>query len=174
MNTDALWPTLIEAKVKVLGIQAKLHQWATDSPDRRFDDLFNLVADPAFLTVGWDRVRGNRGARSAGVDGVTPRSIGADELRFLTALREDVKARRFPLLVPISPDDPAADVNRRAWEVLETWTRPMAVRLQRWRSHHRRRRSGRPRARARHQGHAAHHDHRRRPLPPSGPRARVG
>jgi len=26
--------------------------------------------------------------------------------------------------VPISPDDPAADVNRRAWEVLETWTRP--------------------------------------------------
>ena len=57
MNTDALWPTLIEAKVKVLGIQAKLHQWATDSPDRRFDDLFNLVADPAFLTVGWDRVR---------------------------------------------------------------------------------------------------------------------
>jgi RNA-directed DNA polymerase len=95
VNTGALWPTLIEAKAKVLGIQAKLHQWATDSPDRRFDDLFNLVADPCFLTVAWDRVRGNRGARSAGVDGVTPRSIGADELTFLTALREDLKARRF-------------------------------------------------------------------------------
>lgn len=95
MNTDALWPTLQEAKAKVLGTQTKLHQWATDSPDRRFDDLFNFVADPAFLTVAWDRVRGNRGARSAGVDGVTPRSIGADELKFLTALREDLKARRF-------------------------------------------------------------------------------
>ncbi|MDQ3306355.1 MAG: group II intron reverse transcriptase/maturase [Actinomycetota bacterium] len=95
MNTDALWPTLDEAKAKVLGTQAKLHQWATDSPDRRFDDLFNLVADPAFLTVAWDRVRGNRGARSAGVDGVTPRSIGADESRFLTVLREELKARRF-------------------------------------------------------------------------------
>ena len=32
-------------------MQAKLHQWATDSPDRRFNDLFNLVGDPAFLAV---------------------------------------------------------------------------------------------------------------------------
>ena len=38
---------------------------------RRFDDLFNLVCDPAFLLVGWRRVRGNKGARSAGVDGQT-------------------------------------------------------------------------------------------------------
>ncbi len=95
MNTDALWPTLNEAKAKVLGIQAKLHQWATDSPDRRFDDLFNLVADPAFLTVAWDRVRGNRGARSAGVDGVKPRSIVVGEEQFLRRLRDDLKARRF-------------------------------------------------------------------------------
>ncbi len=51
MNTDAPWPTLEEASVRVLGIQTKLHQWATDDPDRRFDDLYNLVADPAFLVV---------------------------------------------------------------------------------------------------------------------------
>jgi RNA-directed DNA polymerase len=95
VNTDALWPSLNEAKAKVLGIQTKLHQWATDSPDRRFDDLFNLVADPAFLTVAWDRVRGNRGARSAGVDGVKPRSIVAGEVAFLRRLRDDLKARRF-------------------------------------------------------------------------------
>jgi RNA-directed DNA polymerase len=60
---------------RVLKIQTKLHQWATDGPDRRFDDLYNLVYDPAFLVVAWHRVRGNRGARSAGVDGVKPRSI---------------------------------------------------------------------------------------------------
>jgi haloalkane dehalogenase len=28
-------------------------------------------------------------------------------------------ARQFPVLVPISPDDPAADGNRRAWQTLE-------------------------------------------------------
>ncbi len=95
MNTDALWSPLNEAKARVLGIQTKLHQWATDSPDRRFDDLFNLVADPAFLTVGWDRVRGNRGARSAGVDGVAPRSIVVGEEAFLRRLRDDLKVGRF-------------------------------------------------------------------------------
>ena len=75
MNTDAPWPDLDEAERRVLNIQTKLHQWATDDPHRRFDDLFNLVADPAFLMVAWDRVQGNRGARTAGVDGVTPRSM---------------------------------------------------------------------------------------------------
>ena len=95
MNTDASDLDLIEAEDRVLQIQTKLHQWATDDPDRRFDDLFNLVCDPAFLMVAWDRVRGNRGARSAGVDGVAPRSIlfGRDTL--LPMLREDLKARRF-------------------------------------------------------------------------------
>ena len=94
MNTDAPWPDLDEAEQRVLKIQTKLHQWAADDPDRRFDDLFNLVADPAFLVVAWDRVRGNRGARSKGVDGVAPRSIVFRET-FLVGLRDDLKARRF-------------------------------------------------------------------------------
>lgn len=95
MNTDASCPDLYEAEARVLKIQTKLHQWATDDPRRRFDDLFNLVADPAFLVVAWDRVRRNRGARSAGVDGVAPRSIVFGEERFLRELRDDLKARRF-------------------------------------------------------------------------------
>jgi haloalkane dehalogenase len=33
-------------------------------------------------------------------------------------------ARIFPTLVPTSPDDPAAPANRRAWEVLQRWTKP--------------------------------------------------
>jgi RNA-directed DNA polymerase len=94
VNTDDLWPDLSEAKVQVLRMQAKLHQWATDSPNRRFCDLYNLVADPCFLTVAWHRVRGNRGARSAGVDGVKPNSIVFGDL-MLAELRDDLKARRF-------------------------------------------------------------------------------
>ena len=68
VNTDDLEAALYRAERRVLKIQTKLHRWACDDPGRRFDDLFNLVADPAFLLVAWDRVRGNRGARSAGVD----------------------------------------------------------------------------------------------------------
>jgi haloalkane dehalogenase len=33
-------------------------------------------------------------------------------------------ARQFPLLVPTSPEDPAAPANRRAWEVLAKFERP--------------------------------------------------
>ena len=33
-------------------------------------------------------------------------------------------ARQFPLLVPTSPDDPAAAPNRKAWEVLNKWEKP--------------------------------------------------
>ena len=75
MNTGDPWPDPYEAEARVLEIQAKLHQWASNDPGRCFDDLYNLVCDPAFLVVAWERVRGNKGARSAGVDGVKPRSI---------------------------------------------------------------------------------------------------
>ena len=97
MNTGAPWPTLDEARTRVLGIQTKLHQWSTDDGDRRFDDLFNLVADPAFLMVAWDRVRGNRGARTAGVDGVAPRSIVFSDA-MLAGLRAELKAGSFEAL----------------------------------------------------------------------------
>jgi haloalkane dehalogenase len=33
-------------------------------------------------------------------------------------------ARQFPVLVPTRPDDPAADANRRAWEVLREFDKP--------------------------------------------------
>ena len=34
-------------------------------------------------------------------------------------------ARRFPMLVPTSPDDPAAAANRKAWEALTAWDKPL-------------------------------------------------
>jgi RNA-directed DNA polymerase len=98
VNTDA--PTAEQAGARVLGIQTKLHRWATDEQARRFCDLYNLVGDPAFLLVGWRRVKGNKGARSAGIDGQTADYITAvrGEEAFLAELRADLKARR---LVPL-------------------------------------------------------------------------
>jgi RNA-directed DNA polymerase len=97
VNTGAPWPTLDEAEARVRGIQAKLHQWAADDPARRFADLFNLVSDPAFLLVGWRRVRGNKGARSAGVDGETAYYVELvrGEEAFLAELRASLKDRSF-------------------------------------------------------------------------------
>src|SRR5512132_2316977 len=81
VNTGAPWPTAEEAEARVLGIQTKLHRWATDDPKRRFDDLYNLVYDPAVLLVAWSRVRVNpkRGGkfRRLGIATVTDRVVQA-------------------------------------------------------------------------------------------------
>jgi RNA-directed DNA polymerase len=62
---------LLGAGSRVAGMQAKLHCWAAADPGRRFDDLFNLVHDPATLLMAFCRVAGNKGANTPGVDGVT-------------------------------------------------------------------------------------------------------
>ncbi len=95
MNIGDPWPDLDEAEHRVLVMQTKLHQWAKADPGRRFDDLANLVYDPAFLVVAWARVRGNKGARTAGVDGVAPRSIVFGAAALLGQLRDDLKGGRF-------------------------------------------------------------------------------
>lgn len=97
MNTDELESALFGAELRVLKIQTKLHRWASDDLHRRFDDLFNLVADPAFLLVAWGRVRGNKGARTAGVDGKTARSIEAGQgvEVFLDGLRSQLRDGSF-------------------------------------------------------------------------------
>src|SRR5690606_10097734 len=61
------------------------------------DDLFNLVADPAFLTVAWARVRDNKGARTAGIDGIAPSWIAAAqvEVPFLQDVRDQLRSRTF-------------------------------------------------------------------------------
>jgi RNA-directed DNA polymerase len=97
VNTDELEYVLMRAERRVLEIQTKLHRWAREDPHRRFSDLFNLVSDPAFLLVAWVRVRGNKGARTAGVDGETAyyvetvRGVG----NFLDGLRSSIKDRSF-------------------------------------------------------------------------------
>ncbi|WP_445668777.1 hypothetical protein [Nocardia seriolae] len=75
VNSDDPEAVLLQAQRRVLKIRTKLHRWARDDPHRRFDDLFDLVCDPAFLLLAWDRVSGNKGARTAGVDGRTAWAI---------------------------------------------------------------------------------------------------
>ncbi len=82
---------------RVAKMQSKLHRWAAADPGRRFDDLFNLVHDPATLMVAFARVAGNRGAHTAGVDGLTVADV---EQRlgvpgFLEDLRRSVKDGTF-------------------------------------------------------------------------------
>jgi len=97
VNTDELESAILRAELRVLEIQTKLHRWAREDARRQFDDLFNLVADPAFLLVAWDRVRSNKGAKTAGVDGRTAASITMriGVIDYLAGLRSSLKDRSF-------------------------------------------------------------------------------
>jgi len=97
VKTGAGWPSLVEARLKVARMQTKLHRWAKADDGCRFDDLFNLVCDPGFLTVAWNRVARNKGARSAGVDGQTVASVAhaVGVEAFLAEVRSELKAGTF-------------------------------------------------------------------------------
>jgi haloalkane dehalogenase len=56
------------------------------------------------------------------------RTLGPDERRAYDAPFPNktfkAGARAFPALVPMSPNDPASEPNRKAWKVLEQWQKP--------------------------------------------------
>jgi RNA-directed DNA polymerase len=98
VNTDAPDATgPVGPRGRVSRMQAKLHRWAAADPGRRFDDLFNLVHDPATLLVAFDRVAGNTGAKTPGVDGLTVADIEeiAGMPGFLDDLRTQLKDGSF-------------------------------------------------------------------------------
>jgi hypothetical protein len=64
VNTGAPARSPKAASERVLGIQRKLHKWASDDQERGFSDLHNLVCDPATLMVAWRVVPRRRNTAS--------------------------------------------------------------------------------------------------------------
>jgi RNA-directed DNA polymerase len=98
VNTGAVfWPDPYSAGIAVRRMQTKLHLWAARDAGRRFGDLFNLVYDPAFLTVAWERVSTNKGANTPGIDKATAAGVEARDgvLGLLGRIREELKSGSF-------------------------------------------------------------------------------
>lgn len=98
MNMGAALSMPYTASQRVLRMQTKLHRWAAADSGRRFEDLYNLVADPCFLATAWFRVRDNKGANTSGIDRRTAASIETSSkgvTGFLEDLRTQLKARTF-------------------------------------------------------------------------------
>ena len=97
LNNDTPWPSVTDAQQRVLGIQRKLHRWSKTESERRFEDLYNLVCDRATLVVAWNKVKSNRGSRTAGLDGWSrwhiEHRIGVE--CFLEEVRFRLKARIY-------------------------------------------------------------------------------
>lgn len=116
VNIGALLERPYMVRQRVLGIQTKLHSWAAADPGRCFGDLFNLVVDPGFLVMAWTRVRENKGAKTAGIDGATAWSVENSErgvAGFLTELRTSLKDRSFRPVPVRTVSIPKANGKRR-------------------------------------------------------------
>jgi group II intron reverse transcriptase/maturase len=84
---DRLW---------LLNVQSKLYAQSWERPDRQFEKLWGLVTDPHNLRIALDRVRRNRGARSAGVDRLTVRqALRAGSEAFVADLRAELRRGDF-------------------------------------------------------------------------------
>jgi RNA-directed DNA polymerase len=117
VNTDESELALFRAERRVREIQTKLHRWARDDPHRRFDDLFNLVADPG--------VPSGRLGSGAGQQGCTHRRSGrrtayyVQTVRgvegFLDELRSQLRDRSFRPLPVRERMIPKAAASCVAW-----------------------------------------------------------
>lgn len=115
MNAQATEMSVDKAVGRVLRMQVKLHRWAVTDPGRRFDDVFNLVHDPAFLALAWDRVRSNTGGRTAGVDGLRPKQMRAGQVSgMLTMITDGLKAGVYEPLPVRAVQIPTADADKNA------------------------------------------------------------
>lgn len=81
----------------ILSVQRKLYQWSLANPDDAWRDMWGWLTDPCMLRCAWRRVASNKGARSAGIDGVTADSIRkkGGERRLLAGIEADLRSGAF-------------------------------------------------------------------------------
>jgi Taurine catabolism dioxygenase TauD, TfdA family len=80
----------------LLGVQRKLYQWSRNNPDSCYRELWNWVTDLRNLRCAWRKIAGNKGSRTAGIDGMTVPRIrnGEGSEAFLAKLRDDLRTGR--------------------------------------------------------------------------------
>ncbi|MCU1282404.1 MAG: RNA-directed polymerase (reverse transcriptase) [bacterium] len=77
-------------------MQRTLHKRSMNDPDYVFGKLWGFVTDPRNLRIAVERVSHNRGARTAGVDGITVRRVlakGVDS--FVAQLRAELRSGAY-------------------------------------------------------------------------------
>ena len=77
----------------ILSVQRKLYQWSQENPDDSWRDMWGWLTNIRTLRCAWRRAASNRGARTAGVDGMTVGRIRAKlgEQRFLEGIQAELR-----------------------------------------------------------------------------------
>jgi haloalkane dehalogenase len=88
---------------------------------------------PSAAFLNWRRIsqempefQAGRVVQGGSVRALAPQVVAAYDAPFPDSTYQ-AGPRVMPVLVPIAPDDPAADANRAAWQVLRSWTKPFVT-----------------------------------------------
>ena len=81
--------------VDVSEMQRKLSQWATESPNEQYRELYHLLCNEGWLRVAHHSVNTNQGRETAGIDGKTMSHFNEDVEGNLQRLSEALKAKTF-------------------------------------------------------------------------------
>jgi group II intron reverse transcriptase/maturase len=79
----------------LLNVQRKLYTQSRNNLDYRFEKLWGFITDPQCLRIALHRVVRNLGGRTAGVDGITARTVAADGEAFIAQLRAELKSGAY-------------------------------------------------------------------------------
>jgi retron-type reverse transcriptase len=81
----------------IIKTQRSLAIKATHNPRHKFDHLYRTICQEEWIGTALDKVLANKGARTAGIDGVTKKMFISEETRtsFIRELREELRERRF-------------------------------------------------------------------------------
>jgi RNA-directed DNA polymerase len=85
-----------EAKVQVLHLQQKLYRWSKEGT-YKLKRIYNLLYNPYVLSLAWHKLRENKGSWTAGVDGVTVKTVRQEigVVEWLTNIEQKLRVRTF-------------------------------------------------------------------------------
>jgi RNA-directed DNA polymerase len=81
--------------MKVSEMQRRLAQKATDAPEHRFTNLYDLLTWQPLMEWAFDKLMTNRGSRTAGIDGKDKRAALRNREQILAELRTALKAGTY-------------------------------------------------------------------------------
>ena len=81
----------------IIKTQRSLAVKATHNPTHKFDHLYRVICQEEWIRCALDAVLSHKGARTAGIDGVTKKAFASEEARatFTRELREELREQRF-------------------------------------------------------------------------------
>ena len=82
-------------RTKVSELQGRLAKKATENPEHRFNNLYDLLTWEPLLLWAFDTLMTNRGSRTAGIDGMDKRTATENQGEILKNLKADLKSRTF-------------------------------------------------------------------------------